>query len=115
MRNNRGIRNGHVEIHVTKTEKFKIFVVGTHPDFIRAWDGWSGMCRHTPKGQPKNGFNTVEEAMKFTKIIFPSKEKFEEYAKRAPSTRMSDNEADDFCDSDILTIFPNALVPLEEK
>ena len=109
--NNRGIRNGHVEIHVTKSGGFKAYVIGTHPDFIRAWQGWSGMCRHTPKGQPSKGFEKIMEAVEFCKVLFPSAAVFEKYVRTAPSTKMSNAAADVFCETDVLTVYPNALVP----
>lgn len=111
---NRGIRDGHVEIHATKTGGFKVYILGTHPDFIRAWQGWSGICRHTLKGQPMKGFEKIEKAIEFCKVLFPSAEAFDKYARTAPSTKMSDSAADDFCETDVLTIYRGALVPLEE-
>jgi hypothetical protein len=100
----RGIRSPVIDIN-EENSMFKAYVTGKHPDFIRAWDGWSGFCRHTTKGQPRRGFETFDACLEFVNEKFPTNDSFFEYAGECPSTRLSDARADDFSCNIVHTIF----------
>lgn len=94
-----GIGRPFLEIHKLRSGNYKVFIVGSHPDFLSAWSGWSGFCKHSVNGQPHFGFKSSEEAYDWAVQRFPTAQSLKDYSRHAPSTKMSDVKADEFLDS----------------